>query len=72
MFRTRIYEPEHSYKNLSSQCALDDRLVDPGEGVYGVRVDLRILQRKLNEIDRTTIHQRKQDLDMLYWVNKQK
>ncbi|KAG2223817.1 hypothetical protein INT45_001951 [Circinella minor] len=67
VFRTRIYEPEHSYKNLSSQCALDDRLLDPREGVYGIRVDLRLLQRKLNEIDPTTIHQRKQDLDMLYW-----
>ncbi|KAI9271516.1 Ion transport protein-domain-containing protein [Phascolomyces articulosus] len=67
VFRTCIYEPEHSYKNLSSQCALDERLVDPREGVYRIRVDLRALKRKLNEIDRTVIHQRKQDLDMLYW-----
>ncbi|KAI9498171.1 Ion transport protein-domain-containing protein [Zychaea mexicana] len=67
VFRTRIYEPEHSYKNLSQQCALDERLVDPREGIYPIRVDLRALQKKLSEIDRATIHQRKQDLDMLYW-----
>ncbi|KAI8139587.1 Ion transport protein-domain-containing protein [Fennellomyces sp. T-0311] len=65
-FRTRIYDPDHSYKNLSAQCALDERIVDHSDN-YPIRVDLRALRVKLNEVDRVSVHQRKQDLDMLYW-----
>lgn len=69
MFGVRIYDPEYSYKNLVSKCGhTGDAMFSAKQDPYELRVDLHALNHKLNELDKATIHRRKQDLDHLYWV----
>ncbi|KAG0186357.1 calcium channel protein [Apophysomyces sp. BC1034] len=67
MFNVRIYDPDYSYKSLANQCSLDNAIGDATDDPYRIKVDMTALNDKLNRLDKTMVHKRKRDMDMLYW-----
>ncbi|KAI8331328.1 Ion transport protein-domain-containing protein [Chlamydoabsidia padenii] len=67
MFAINIYDDELSYKNLTKACALPGQVGHAVDDRYALRISLAELNKKLEGIDRSVIHKRKQDMNMIYW-----
>ncbi|ORX60316.1 hypothetical protein DM01DRAFT_1332475 [Hesseltinella vesiculosa] len=64
-FAVQVYDDMFSYKNLVRMCSVPPRADD--DPLYPVRVNLQQLGLYLNHLDGKVIHQRKKDLNMIYW-----
>ncbi|KAI8096858.1 Ion transport protein-domain-containing protein [Halteromyces radiatus] len=67
MFAINIYDDEFSYKNLVKACTLPNQADDSKDDRYNTRINLKKLNKILERLDRTTIHKRKHDMNMIYW-----
>ncbi|CAO3597764.1 unnamed protein product [Absidia cylindrospora] len=67
MFSINIYDKELSYKNLVKSCSLSNQVGHAVDDQYSVRISLTELNRKLDGLDQSAVHKRKQDLSMIYW-----
>jgi hypothetical protein len=67
MFDLKTYSEEYTIRNLMVDCkAVDDSFVvdDP----YRLKVNVAVLNHKLQQLDRRAVHQRRRLLNRLFWV----
>jgi hypothetical protein len=67
MFDVKTYSEEFTIRNLVEVCKIQDTsfvVDDP----YKLKVDVTALNQRLQQLDKRTIHQRRQLLNRLFWV----
>ncbi|KAG1470308.1 hypothetical protein G6F56_002758 [Rhizopus delemar] len=62
LFTVRTFEPEYNFKNLVNECRIKPKL-----DKYDHCLDLKALNRKLNQLNPQEIHKKRQDLEKIYW-----
>lgn len=68
MFLVRLYDENYSYKKLVESCKETETFGQAVDDPYQVRINIKMLNKKLASLDKSELHKRKQDLNKIYWV----